>query len=105
MEDRDGRRNPLDRNDGRAVLPRGGARLRPAADQLGDPNVQRLRLGRRIARALGAIPAGRVTVIAATLAIAGALSATAAGDGTPGGDSERAQGSLREQAVATPDPS
>jgi hypothetical protein len=58
-----------------------------------------------MARALGAIPAGRATLIAATLAIGGALSATAAGDGTPEGGTERAQSSLSEQARATPDPS
>ena len=100
-----------DGHDGRAVLPRSGARLRSPADRLGDSSVRharRLRPGERIARALGAIPAGRVTLVAATLAMAGALAATAAGDGTPEGGAERAQSSLAEQSApstATPDPS
>ena len=99
MEDRDGRRNPLDHNRGRTVLPGGGAGVRPAADRVGDTNVRRarrLRRGERIARALGAIPAGRATLIAATLAIGGALPATAASDGTAERNAERAQVSLAE---------
>ena len=96
MEDRHGRRNTLDRDAGRAVLPGGGGGLRPAADRLADTNVRRarrVRPGDRIARALGAIPAGRATLIAATLAIGGGLPATAAGDGT----AERAQVSVAER--------